>query len=159
MDYLEFRRKFDAEHGALVIPDDCQEIAGPQFAIATQYSWHFKWYLKFVDNKFVRIWEHHGKVAGLQDARRLSFAYHYGAIDGFNKDGLPAHGTGKPVDFRVDNSNQRVHLHLGGPEHVYQENVEKLDLESLDMFTFVRGVFKQRSSGKGFNKVLDFRIV
>lgn len=159
MDYLEFRRQFDAEHHTLVIPADCQEIAGPDFMIATQYSWHLKWYLKFADNKFVRIWEHHNKIAGLQDARRLKLAYHYGPIHGLDKDGIPLYGSEKPVDFRLDNSALKIHLHLGGPEHIYQENVEKLDLTSLDMFTFVRGIFKHRSTGRDFDKVFGFKIV
>jgi hypothetical protein len=159
VDYLQFKRQFDAEHAGLVLPDDCQEISEPNFRIATQYSWDLKWYLKFGDNKVARIWEHHQKVAGLQDARRLTFAYHYGSIDDLDKDGLPAYGSDKPVDIRIDNISSRVHLHLGGPAHIYQERVEKLDLMSVDMFAFVRGIFKHRSSGKGFNKVFDFRII
>jgi len=159
VDYLAFKRQFDAEHLALVIPSDCQQIAGPDFIVATSYSFDFKWYLKFTDNKFVRIWEHHQKVAGLQDARRLSFAYHYGPIDTLDKDGLPTYGSEKPVDFRIDNSALKIHLHLGGPAHIYQENVEKLNLESVDMLTFVRGIFKHRSTGKGFNKVFGFKII
>jgi hypothetical protein len=123
VDYIQFKRRFDAEHAALVIADDCTIIAGPNFEIATSCSFDFEWYLKFADNKFVRIWEHHQKVAGLQDARRLSFAYHYGPIDGVDKDGLPAYGSNKPVDFRIDNIANKVHLHLGGPAHIYQENV------------------------------------
>jgi hypothetical protein len=159
VDYLQFKRQFDAEYDALVLPGDCKEISDPIFVVGTQYSWHVKWYLKFSDDKFVRIWEHHSKLAGLQDARRLAFAYHYGPIDGLDKDGLPAIGSNKPVEFRIDNSAQRVHLHLGGPEHIYQENVGKLDLESSDMFTFLSRIFEHRSTGKTFDKVFGFKII
>lgn len=159
MDYFEFRRQFDAEHDKLLIPGDCQEMAEPDFKIATQYSWHLKWYLRFTDGKFVRIWEHHNKIAGLQDARRLSLAYHYGSIDGLDKNGLPAYGSEKPVDIRLDNSALRIHLHLGGPGHIYQESVERLDLMSLDMFTFVRGIFKHRTTKRGFDQVFGFKVV
>jgi hypothetical protein len=159
VDYFEFKRQFDAEHDALVIPGDCQEIAEPEFVIATPYSWHLTWYLKFDDGKFARIWEHHSKIAGLQDARRINLAYHYGPIQGLDKDRLPAYGSEKPVDIRIDNSAQKIHLHLGGPAHIYQEKIEKLDLESVDMFTFVRGIFKHRSTGKDFAKVFGFKVV
>jgi hypothetical protein len=159
VDYLEYKGQFDAEHNALVIPGDCEQIAGPEFSIITSYSFDLKWYLKFGGNKFARIWEHHRKVAGLQDARRLTFAYHYGPIDGFDKDGLPAYGSKKPVDFRIDNIAKKVHLHLGGPEHIYQENIAKLDLESVDMFSFVRGVFEHRETGKAFPKIFGFKVI
>ena len=63
------------------------------------------------------------------------------------------------MDFRIDNSALKIHLHLGGPQHIYQANVEKLNLDSVDMFSFVRGIFKHRSTGKDFNKVFGFRII
>jgi hypothetical protein len=159
VDYFEFKRKFDAEHDAFVLPADCKELGDPLFLAVTQYSWQFKWYLQFSADKFIRIWEHHKRMAGLQDSRRLTFAYHYGDITALGKDGLPTHGSDKPVDFRIDNSLQRVHLHLGSPAHIYQENVQNLDLNSVGMFDFLRGVFKHRSSGKDFARVFGFKIV
>jgi hypothetical protein len=160
VDYLEYKRHFDATHDEFEIPSDCQEIFDPSFYDAGQYSWHFKWYLKFADNKFVRIWEHFSRVPGLQESQRLHFAYHYGPVTGFGKDGLPSHGSKQPVDIRIDNSVQRVHLHFGATEpHYFQEKVERLGMEKLDMFTFINRIFKHRATGKTLDKVFGFRII
>jgi hypothetical protein len=158
VDYLSCKKQFDAEHDSLALPHDCQEIYGPIISYSTLYSWDVEWYLKFSDDKFIRIKEHYRKIAGLQDARRQSFSYHYGPIAGLDSKGLPAWGSEKPVHIRIDNSNRPVHLHLGTAEHILQGRIEKLDLNDLDMFDFVSGIFEHRSSGKAFEKVFGFRI-
>lgn len=114
----------------------------------------------FTDNKYIRIWEDHCRVKGLQESRRARMAYHYGPVPKLDASGIPIYVATAPVDIRIDNSAQRIHLHFAAPEpHIFQENVAKLDLAKLDMFTFVRGIFKHRSTGKPLDKVLGFKIV
>ena len=87
-------------------------------------------------------------------------AYHYGVISKVDANGIPQYIQTNPVDIRIDNSCQRVHLHFGTPDpHIFQENVEGLDLGKLDMFTFVRGIFKHRKTGMALDKVFGFKII
>jgi hypothetical protein len=160
VDYLQFKREFDEAHTALALPADCSQPLDPVFNPITQYSWMFTWHLMFADNKYIRIWEDHCRVKGLQESRRARMAYHYGPTPKIGKDGVPKYDSAGPVDIRIDNSQQKIHLHLGTPNpHIYQENVEKLDLAKLDMFTFMDAIFKHRSNGKPLGKVLGFKII
>jgi hypothetical protein len=160
VDYVQFKQQFDATHDALILPTDCQEPQDPLFSAVTEFSWMLEWYLMFSGDKFLRIWEDHQKWAGLQESRRVRLAYHYGPVTALDAAGLPKTGSAYPVDIRIDNSQQRIHMHYGASNpHYPQEKVQGLELEKLEMFAFVRAIFKHRKSGQALDKVLGFRIL
>lgn len=123
------------------------------------YAWTFEWVLEFSANKYMRVWEQYGRVPGLQEARRVRFAFHYGPITSRDNSGKIERYYGDPVDIRVDDFNTPAHLHFQEPQqHHRQENVLGLELSSLGMMVFIKAVLKHRKSGKPLDKILKFRI-
>ena len=162
-DYPRFKAWFDEEHSKLELPDGCSQISEPQTTRAHAFSpiWEIEWYLGFADRKYLRVWERYEKVAKLIDiSRRLSFSYHYGLIAKQGPDGIPVRNSDDPVEMRIDNARGIAHMHFNSPEpHIAQANVEGLDLERIDLFTFIRAIFKHRKTGKPVNKTLGFKII
>ena len=172
MDYLEFTRWVDSKESALVLPSDCAVLVPhTSYHIINSVLWTFIWVFHFTsDKRYVRIWEHHDKAAGLiGESRRLHFVYHYGPLTKFddvgNPDvdemGVPRYKSTDPVDIRVDNicPGGRPHLHYGGPNpHYQQHQVDGLDLNVLDMFSFIAAIFKHREKAVPIEKVLKFRL-
>lgn len=169
MDYVEFRAWFDKNEARLVLPADCALFLPPTVNNPTSYLWTLEWVLHFTsDNRYLRIWEHHNKVAGLIECRRVQFSFHYGPLSHFDANGkpevdelgVPRYMSSDPVDIRIDNScpGRRAHLHYGGPvPHYGQEQVEGMDLGKADMFRFIEAVLKHRNDGKAIAKLLGFR--
>lgn len=114
----------------------------------------------FTDNKYIRVWEDYCRVKGLQDSRRARLAYHYGPVPRVDPNGIPNYIPSDPVDIRIDNSCQKIHMHFGAPNpHIFQERIQKLDLEKTEIFTFVQGIFRHRSTGKTLDKTFGFKII
>jgi hypothetical protein len=161
-DYPKYKAWFDGEHSALVLPNDSSEITAPTVGLAHSLSttWTLKWILKFGDGKYLRVQEHYNKVTGLIGlSRRQAFAFHYGPIGAVTPDGIPDRKSNDPVDLRIDNSGAPAHMHLRAPQpHIGQERVDGLEMEDLDIFTFVRGIFSHRKTGNSFEKIFKFRI-
>lgn len=112
----------------------------------------------FPDN-YIQIREFHQKVAKLQESQRVKFSYHYGPIVQLEKNGIPTWNPSDPVEIRIDNSDQPVHLHYRAQEpHYSQDKVRDLALSDLDMFTFVKAIFRHRKSGHPIHKTLHFRV-
>ena len=131
----------------------------PSADVASMYGWSFEWILTFADQKYLRIWEHHGKRSGLQDAARKAFAYHYGPITGQYPDGKLLWTRTDPVEIRIDTSPQPAHMHFGAPEpHIQQESVLDLELESITTFVFLKAILRHRHSGISIDQALRFRI-
>jgi hypothetical protein len=102
-------------------------------------------------------YEKFSKMIGL--SRRVYVAYHYGEIITRGPDSLPGYLAADPVDIRIDDSCSPIHLHYNSPTpHHSNESVENLDLDDLDMFTFVNGIFKHRIKKKPLHVVFGFRI-
>lgn len=159
MDYFEFKRDFDKKRSKLKLPTDCQELMPPSVDVASLYGWSFEWILTFADHKYLRVWEHHSKRPGLQDAARKSFAYHYGPITGQDPEGKLLRANTDPVDIRIDTSPRPVHMHFGAPEpHIQQESVLDLELERIAMFVFLKAILRHRQSRVPINEALGFRI-
>jgi hypothetical protein len=116
--------------------------------------------MRFSDNKYIRIAERYEKWGGLVGlSRKNSYAYHYGDIVKSGDAGLPAYGPGDPVDIRIDNSCSPIHLHYLAPNPHYPNSaVRGLDLEDMDMFAFVKGIFRHRSSKKPINEIFKFQV-
>ncbi len=160
MDFLEFRRKFDNGRSKLRLPTDCSEVVERELTFSTLYCWTLRWMLAFPDPKYLRIWEHYNKVAGLQESRRDRFVCHYGPIVNRDEDGVPRYQPQDAVDIRIDNVNRSPHLHYGAPDpHYPQKRVKGLDLGAIDMFAFVRAILKHRRTGLAINKILGFTLV
>jgi len=161
VDYLEFLRWFRQQKGALKFPKDCTELLSPDTHPTSSLVWTIEWILKFTDDTYLRIWEHHTRQAGIIDSRRLGFSYHYGPLTGVNANGIPIYKRSDPVEIRVDNSlnSGEVHLHFGAPDpHYFQDSVDGLILNDLGMFTFIKAIWKHRAKGQELQKLLGFRI-
>ncbi|MGH9740877.1 MAG: hypothetical protein ACRD51_00850 [Candidatus Acidiferrum sp.] len=159
-DYAQFRAFVDPQYNALVLPADCKEILALDIKVATSVSWHLSWLLEFTDNKYIRVAERYEKFAKLIGvSRRIYVAYHYGEIVNRNMDGLPGYLSADPVDIRIDSSCSPIHLHYNAPNpHYPNDSVQGLDLDDMDMFTFVNGIFKHRSTKKPLDKIFKFKI-
>lgn len=172
MDYLEFERRLNSEQSQLKLPEDSRVLAGPGCINPTQLLWTFVWSVHFTsDNKYMRVWELYDKISKLiAMSRRTQFVFHYGPIMQFDGKGAPIVdelGSPKytrldPVDIRIDTSCRggRAHLHYGAPEpHYRQEQVEGLQLDSLDAFAFARGILRHRECAQPLNKIFGFRVL
>lgn len=158
MDYFGFKRAFEAKRSKLALPADCKELR-VEVKFTSQYFWTVDWLLEFEDERYVRVREHYGKVAGLQVSQRRSFALHYGAIVDRAQDGTPNPDPQHPVDIRIDTCSSAAHMHFGAPEpHIPQSQIRKLQLATLDAFTFLQAILKHRATGIPLDKTLGFRI-
>jgi hypothetical protein len=160
LDYIQFSASFQKKYAALVLPADCAEVLPATFKVSSSLVWTLDWCLQFADKRHLRIREHyarHTSMIGM--SRRHSFAYHYGPTTVTGPDGLPVRDSAGPVDIRIDNSNMPAHLHYGAPQpHHPQSAIKGLDMENIDAFTFIRAIFKHRTTGKPIADTLGFRI-
>jgi hypothetical protein len=159
-DYSQFRAFVDAEYSALVLPSDCKEVVPLDIKVATSVSWHVSWVLEFTDDKYIRVAERYEKFAQMIGlCRRVYVAHHYGDIVKRTSDGSPAYLGSDPVDIRIDDSCSAIHLHYKSQNPHYPNSaVEGLDLDDMDMFTFVKGIFKHRSTKKSLDAIFKFKI-
>jgi hypothetical protein len=162
-DYATFRTLVDKEYAALnqALPEGCVESLPLDITRSTQDSWHLRWYLEFSDdNKYIRVAERYEKFSRMISvSRRVYVAYHYGQIMTRGDDGLPGYLPADPVDIRIDDSCSPIHLHYNSPlPHHPNESIHGLDLDDLDMFSFVRGILKHRSGKKALDAIFKFKI-
>jgi len=160
-----------SKQSTLVLPVDCAVLVPDTCRPRTSVLWDFIWVFHFTsDNRYLRIWEYHDKVAGLiGESRRLQIVYHFGLLNKFDNAGKPEvdemgplYDSADPVDIRIDNSSpgRTPHLHFGGPNpHYQQRQVNGLDLNALDMFSFIAAIFKHREKAVPIEKVLKFRLI
>jgi hypothetical protein len=161
--YGKHRAYADSEYDALAIPSDCTETLKLIFTPVNDVAWSSRWYLEFTDGKYIRAVERFQRWPGLTGiAKRMTVAYHYGDIVRRNPDdNLPGYlsaGTDQ-VDIRIDNICMPIHLHYQSQNpHIPQSSVIGLDLESVDMFIFVKGIFKHRATKKLLESIFKFKI-
>lgn len=160
MNYLDYKRWFDIESSRLKIPEDCCADKFATFDVTSSTFWTVRGYLTFTDSKYIRIWEHYRKKAGMQDSYRARFVFHYGMCLKFDQDKTPLYESSDPVDIRIDDVHGPVHIHYAGPNpHYPQDQVKGLDLDSVDMFTFITGILKHRKTAKPLSDLLGFELV
>jgi hypothetical protein len=159
-DYTTFRTFVDKEYGTLTLPSDCKEIHPLDITRPTLDSWHLRWYLEFANNKYIRVAERYEKFSKMIGvSRRVYVAYHYGEIVMRGSDNLPGYLPADPVDIRIDDSCGPIHLHYSAPNpHHSQVSVQGLDLDDMDMFTFVNNIFKHRLTKKPLDTIFKFKI-
>ncbi len=161
--YEKYRAYADSEYDALAIPSNCTETLKLIFTPVNDVAWSSRWYLEFTDDKYIRAVERFQRWPGLTGiAKRMTVAYHYGDIVRRNPDdNLPGYlsaGTDQ-VDIRIDNSCAPIHLHYQSQNpHIPQSSVIGLDLESVDMFIFVKGILRHRETKKPLNSIFKFKI-
>jgi hypothetical protein len=63
------------------------------------------------------------------------------------------------VDIRIDDSCSPIHLHYNSQNpHHSNASVKGLDLDDMDMFPFVNGIFRLRSNKKPLNTIFGLKI-
>ncbi len=158
-DHAKFKSWRESNAQKLKLPPDWKELSCKD-TLASELVWKFEWYLSCGPDGYVRIWERYERwplLIGV--SRRASFVYHYGALTGIGKDGNPTYNSKNPVDIRIDNVGRPVHLHFGAPEPHHDQSVVKgLALDELDMFEFLNGIIRHRSSKKSLDKIFGFKI-
>jgi hypothetical protein len=161
VDYLEFKKWFTHNVSVLKRPKDCSELVAPVSIPVGNLFWTFDWVLAFSDKKYLRIRERYESKPGMiGESYRVAFAYHYGTLLGSDNNGRPIYQPKDPVDIRIDCGSQDVHLHYLAPNpHLSQDRIIGLDLHSLDMFRFIKAIFRHRTRGVAIDKTLKFRII
>jgi hypothetical protein len=159
VDYLEFKRSFEAELSKLKTPADCKVQEPDWEPLRVPLSWTVEMFLEFDDNNHIHIWESHDKFAGLYDSRRIAWSYHYGEITTRDEHSKIVQGPpGAPLQIRIDTCSG-LHLHYGAREpHYQQERIAGLELIDVDAFRFMKAVFRHRRSGKSLMQTLGFKI-
>jgi len=161
-DYFVYKRWFQAGHGALTLPANCAEPEPPTLSYSDQYTWSVEWYLILASpDAYIRIFENFAKRSRMLLSRRIHFAYHYGPLIRKDDDGRPDRQASDPVVVRIDNVGSAAHLH---PEndptaHIPQGRIQGLNLESLDLFDFVKAAFRHRTNGTAIERTLGYRIL
>jgi hypothetical protein len=158
-DYSKFKAWQESNQQAFNFPADWKELS----CVTKQSSllvWQFEWYLACGADKYVRIWERYERWPTLIGvSRRASFVYHYGLLVRIGKDGIPTYVAKNPVDIRIDNIGRPIHLHFLAPEPHHDQSVVKgLKLEDPDMFDFLKGIVRHRTTAKPLDKVFGFTI-
>jgi hypothetical protein len=159
VDCIVYQRDFDKRRARIELPGDSEE-QGPTIANVGFYFWTLTWVIFFEDKKYyLRVWERWDKQKGLLLSKRNSLAYHYGPTPRLDKKGMPEYLATDPVEIRVDNSCQPIHLHYRAQQpHYPQDRVTGLELESLDPFIFTEAVLKHRADGTSLDRVLGFKL-
>jgi hypothetical protein len=159
VDVLAYQKDFDRRRARIILPPNSEEI-GPTIENVGFYSWILNWVI-FLDGKkhYLRVWERWERRAGLSISRRISLSYHYGPTPRLNKSGMPDYIATDPVEIRVDNSCQPIHLHYKTQQpHYSQDRITGLELESLDPFRFTEAILKHRADGTSLDRVLGFKL-
>lgn len=160
--YTELKHSFDTWYDSFKLPSDCSELTAPTFALtvpSSPFFWTFEWVLGFEDNNYLRLWEHYRKTKGLFESYRAQFAYHYGPHPAGRINDPLEIKPNDPVDIRIDNFQGKAHMHLGAPNpHYFQERVDGLQLERVEIQGFVHVVMDHRSTGKPFARLLGFTV-
>jgi len=160
LDFFEFRKSFESELARLKLPGDCKQLEPTWEVILPPLSWSVTLILQFSNDKYVRVWENHDRFAGLQDSRRIQWAYHYGDVVATNTQGDPVvKSPDDPLEIRIDTcSGLHMHYRARNP-HYEQKNVVGLDLKSINSFNFIKRILKHRKTATPLDKVFGFKLI
>lgn len=158
-DHAKFTAWRDSGAQNFNLPDDWKELSC-KTQPASIVVWQFQWYLSCGNDRYIKIWERYDRWPNLIGmSRRVSFVYHYGPIVGVGKDGLPTENPQNPVDIRIDNIGRPIHIHFGAPNPHHEQSVVKgLVLDEMDMFEFLNGIKRHRTTTKPLDKIFGFTI-
>jgi hypothetical protein len=160
VDFFSYQKLFEAKLSGLKLPDDCVAHEPAWEVTMAPYFWTVEAFFQFVNRKHVRLWESHAKFAGLQESRKIQWAYHYGPTQSSDEAAELEQGApDDPVDIRIDTCSG-LHLHYGTREpHYDQSRIVGLKLDEIQAWDFVRAVLKHRKSGEKLAAILRFKIV
>lgn len=119
------------------------------------------WYLMWGTNFYAKVREEFTprKAGGSQ---RNSFSFHYGPLPAKpDARGLPAYFHTDPVVLRICLAMGFPHLHFKNPlPHIGQDGIKgSLIIKDVDLFDFLRAVFKHRETGQELNTILGFEVL
>jgi hypothetical protein len=161
--YTDYKAAFDKTRAALIVPADCT-IQSPNYRVSGDLvdpkSWDFSWWLTFVDNTYIVCHEiilcRNGKPL------RHYFSFHYGPIVDRDANGKIDRSHSNALVLRIcKNGREPLHLHFKKPHpapHYEQGKVVGLVLENVDMFQFVKAVFRSRAEGIDLDKAMGFTL-
>ena len=160
MDFFKFYKDFETALSRLKLPSDCTQHEPEWEPTLPPLFWQVTVIFDFAsDSKHIRIWESYEKIGGLYMSRRNQWSYHYGRAESFDEDGKSERGSpDDPVDLRIDTTSG-LHMHYQQREpHYRQDQIDGLNLKSVEAVGFVRAVLRHRSRGQDFAKILGFKI-
>ncbi|HWY56900.1 MAG TPA: hypothetical protein VNZ03_20705 [Terriglobales bacterium] len=164
--YQEYKVVCDKNRAELKVPGDCT-VRVPQYRafidLIDPPSWDFEWWLTFSDKYYVVCHEAWSCRKGKQPKRHY-FSFHYGPIVRTGKNGNPDRDASNPLVLRICNSNKsgdppHLHYKLPHPAPYYEQGrVDGLVLEDVDMFQFVKAVFRSRAEKVDMDKAMGFTL-
>lgn len=156
-EYQDYKTRFDENRALLQVPEDCVARYPHYNAIdlVNPKSWDFSWFLTFRDNHYICCRE---SLAG-RPPRRHYFSFHYGPIVRIDAGGTIERDQGNPLIIRICKSRGGCHVHYRQP-HPFpdykQHQIEGLVLENVDVFQFVRAVFRSRANNEDLHVTMGF---
>jgi len=161
--YVDYKAAFDANRAALKVPPDCT-VQPPSYRVSGDLidpkSWDFSWWLTFADDTYIVC--HEIILVRNEKPVRHYFSFHYGPIVSRNPEGKIDRSSTNALVLRIcKNGREPIHLHFKTPHpapHYEQGKVEGLVLEKVDMFQFVKAVFRSRAEGIDLDKAMGFTL-
>jgi len=158
-EYQDYKAYFDQNRALLEVPEDCT-VCTPQYNatdLVNPKSWDFRWFLRFRDNHYICCAE---SLSRRQSPRRHYFSFHYGPIVQIDASGKIVRDQNNPLIIRACKSRSAIcHLHYRHP-HPFpdykQDQIDGLVLENVDIFRFVRAVFRSRADNVEMHVAMGF---
>jgi len=164
--YQDYKARFESNRTALVVPEDCKPGVPeyhPFLDLIDPHSWDFSWWLRFADKHYIVCHEIWGYRSGRSPLRSY-FSFHYGPIVRVDKNGNIERDPSNPLELRICKSNKSCepsHLHYKKPHpapHYEQSRVDGLVLNEVDMFQFVKAVFRSRAEKIELDEAMGFTL-
>ena len=159
MDLLDYDRQTEAFFNHLKLPTDAQ-IVKKEIVPQGISAWDFQLYLTFGDQMYVECqerWSNYPGLVGL--ARRTYFCHHYGPYREVDSHGIPRsiRDTAIRIDCTKHHGVKGTHVHLA--TNVFSnEQVNGLDLDTVDVHQFVTGILEVRNTTKTLEEVFGFTV-
>jgi len=148
--------QFSLERGAQEIGPLLRQTVAP-----AQHFWNLDWGILFPDAMHLRLKETYcpRALAHGGGGARTQFSFHYGTTPAsFGPDGFPVPKL-STATIRLDHDKHGPHAHFSGQNHIKQNRIQGLQLDSIEMFVFLNGVVEHRKTHRPIEEVLGFTLV
>ncbi len=90
---------------------------------------------------------------------RVQFTLHYGR-ESSQKDanGCPKQIKSTDIRFDLSTDQHKAHLHYQGEDHIAQSRVSGLEIRSLSIFDFIKGIEQHRATGDPLHDCFGFKV-